>query len=111
MCPRCEGMGSVTDFDLTVLSDDSLSLNDGGLTIPGYKHGRLVWPHLPRLRLRPGQADPQIHQEGSDRNAPQRADQDLLATRTSSSRVDSLIAEAFVVYESDSERGAKGARS
>jgi len=36
MCPRCEGMGSVTDFDLTALYDDSLSLNQGALTIPGY---------------------------------------------------------------------------
>jgi excinuclease UvrABC ATPase subunit len=36
MCPRCEGMGSITDFDLTALYDDSLSLNEGALTIPGY---------------------------------------------------------------------------
>ena len=36
MCPRCEGMGSVTDFDLTALYDDDLSLNEGALTIPGY---------------------------------------------------------------------------
>jgi len=36
MCPRCEGMGSVTDFDLSALYDDSSSLNQGALTIPGY---------------------------------------------------------------------------
>src|SRR6187431_2233743 len=36
MCPRCEGMGAVTDFDLTALYDDTKSLNDGALTIPGY---------------------------------------------------------------------------
>src|SRR5215218_947598 len=36
MCPRCEGMGSVTDFDLTALYDDSLSLSEGALKIPGY---------------------------------------------------------------------------
>src|SRR5687767_6517336 len=36
MCPRCEGRGSVTDFDLSQLYDDSKSLNDGALTIPGY---------------------------------------------------------------------------
>jgi excinuclease UvrABC ATPase subunit len=36
MCPRCEGMGSVTDFDLSALYDESLSLNQGALTIPGY---------------------------------------------------------------------------
>ena len=36
MCPRCEGMGSVNDFDLSALYDDSKSLNEGALTIPGY---------------------------------------------------------------------------
>jgi excinuclease UvrABC ATPase subunit len=36
MCPRCEGMGSVTDFDLAQLYDDTKSLNEGALTIPGY---------------------------------------------------------------------------
>src|SRR5262245_43072582 len=36
MCPRCEGMGSVTDFELSALYDDSLSLNQGALTVPGY---------------------------------------------------------------------------
>ncbi len=36
MCPRCEGMGSVSDFDLTALYDDSKSLAEGALTIPGY---------------------------------------------------------------------------
>jgi excinuclease UvrABC ATPase subunit len=36
MCPRCEGRGSVTDFELTALYDDTKSLNEGALTIPGY---------------------------------------------------------------------------
>ncbi|NEW36653.1 excinuclease ABC subunit UvrA [Nocardia cyriacigeorgica] len=36
MCPRCEGMGKVSDFDLTQLYDDSKSLREGALTIPGY---------------------------------------------------------------------------
>jgi excinuclease UvrABC ATPase subunit len=36
MCPRCEGMGSVSDIDLTQLYDDSKSLADGALTVPGY---------------------------------------------------------------------------
>jgi excinuclease UvrABC ATPase subunit len=36
MCPRCEGMGSVNDFDLSALYDDIKSLNDGALRIPGY---------------------------------------------------------------------------
>ena len=36
MCPRCEGRGSVSDFDLSALYDDSKSINEGALTIPGY---------------------------------------------------------------------------
>jgi excinuclease UvrABC ATPase subunit len=36
MCPRCEGMGSITDMDLTQLYDASKSLNEGAITIPGY---------------------------------------------------------------------------
>src|SRR5215208_3103904 len=36
MCPRCEGMGSVSDFDLSALYDDTKSLNEGAITIPGY---------------------------------------------------------------------------
>jgi excinuclease UvrABC ATPase subunit len=37
MCPRCEGLGSVTDIDLTQLYDESKSLAEGAITIPGYK--------------------------------------------------------------------------
>src|SRR5664279_686721 len=36
MCPRCEGRGAVNDIDLTELYDDSLSLNEGPFSIPGY---------------------------------------------------------------------------
>ena len=36
MCPRCEGMGSVSDFDLTALYDETKSLAEGALTVPGY---------------------------------------------------------------------------
>ena len=39
MCPRCEGRGTVTDIDLTQLYDDTKSLNEGALTIPGYTVG------------------------------------------------------------------------
>ncbi|MGZ4540765.1 MAG: ATP-binding cassette domain-containing protein [Blastococcus sp.] len=45
MCARCEGMGSVSDFDLTAVYDESKSLREGGLTVPGYSmegwYGRL----------------------------------------------------------------------
>ncbi len=36
MCARCEGMGTINDMDLSQLYDDSKSLNDGAITIPGY---------------------------------------------------------------------------
>jgi excinuclease UvrABC ATPase subunit len=36
MCPRCEGRGSVTDFDLSQLFDDSKSLAEGAILVPGY---------------------------------------------------------------------------
>src|SRR5215467_11818015 len=36
MCPRCEGMGAVTDFDLTAVYDEDKSLAGGALKIPGY---------------------------------------------------------------------------
>ncbi|HZU73833.1 MAG TPA: excinuclease ABC subunit UvrA [Acidimicrobiales bacterium] len=39
MCPRCEGMGSVTDIDLGQLYDDTKSLSEGAITIPGYQAG------------------------------------------------------------------------
>jgi excinuclease UvrABC ATPase subunit len=36
MCPRCEGMGAVSDIDLAQLYDESKSLGEGALTVPGY---------------------------------------------------------------------------
>jgi excinuclease UvrABC ATPase subunit len=39
MCPRCEGRGAVTDIDLSQLFDDTKSLSEGALTIPGYTAG------------------------------------------------------------------------
>ena len=39
MCPRCEGRGTVSDIDLTQLYDDSKSLNEGAITVPGYTGG------------------------------------------------------------------------
>ncbi|MFJ9850762.1 ATP-binding cassette domain-containing protein [Streptomyces sp. NPDC101150] len=54
MCPRCEGRGSVTDLDPAQLYDDSKSLNEGALTIPGYKSGG--WNY--RLYTESGLVDP-----------------------------------------------------
>src|SRR5580700_5087431 len=39
MCPRCEGRGTVSDIDLTQLFDDSKSLAEGAITVPGYTGG------------------------------------------------------------------------
>src|ERR1700758_4061863 len=39
MCPRCEGRGTVSDLDLSQLYDDSKSLRDGAITVPGYTGG------------------------------------------------------------------------
>ncbi len=36
MCPRCEGIGAISDFDLTQLYDETKSINEGALTIPNY---------------------------------------------------------------------------
>ena len=54
MCPRCEGMGTVSDIDLSHLYDDSRSLADGALTIPGYAAGG--WNY--RLYASSGFVDP-----------------------------------------------------
>lgn len=35
-CPTCEGMGRVSDFDLTALFDADKSLNESAILIPGY---------------------------------------------------------------------------
>jgi excinuclease UvrABC ATPase subunit len=39
MCLRCEGRGRVSDIDLNQLFDESKSLNEGAITVPGYTGG------------------------------------------------------------------------
>nr|WP_259365181.1 excinuclease ABC subunit UvrA [Flaviflexus equikiangi] len=39
MCPVCEGRGSVSDVDISAIIDENLSLNEGAITVPGYKAG------------------------------------------------------------------------
>ena len=36
MCPRCEGMGRVDDIDISELVDETKSLMEGAITVPGY---------------------------------------------------------------------------
>ena len=52
MCPRCEGRGTVSDIDLTQLFDDSKSLAEGAITIPGYTTRWLELPALQRVGVR-----------------------------------------------------------
>jgi len=54
MCPRCEGLGTVSDIDLTQLFDDSKSLAEGAITVPGYTRGG--WNS--RLYMESGLVDP-----------------------------------------------------
>lgn len=52
-CPTCEGMGRVSDIDMSELVDTSLSLNDGALLVPGYKVGSWVWKTFAETGLYP----------------------------------------------------------
>jgi len=54
MCPRCEGRGTVSDMDLTQLFDESKSLAEGAITVPGYTRGG--WNS--RLYMESGFVDP-----------------------------------------------------
>jgi excinuclease UvrABC ATPase subunit len=73
MCPRCEGRGSVTDFDLTALYDETKSLNEGALTVPGYSmdgwYGRIYRgcgffdPDKPIKRFTKKELDALLHME------------------------------------------------
>jgi excinuclease UvrABC ATPase subunit len=73
MCPRCEGRGSVSDIDLTALYDESRSLNEGAITIPGYSmegwYGRIFRgcgyfdPDKPIARYTKRELDDLVHKE------------------------------------------------
>jgi excinuclease UvrABC ATPase subunit len=73
MCPRCEGRGSVTDFALSQLYDESKSLNEGALTIPGYSmdgwYGRIFRgcgffdPDKPIRKFTKKELDALLHKE------------------------------------------------
>jgi excinuclease UvrABC ATPase subunit len=75
MCPRCEGRGSVNDIELTALYDESKSLNDGALAIPGYSmegwYGRIYrgcgWfdPDKPIREFTAKELDALLHKEAT----------------------------------------------
>ena len=61
MCPRCEGMGSATAIDLTQLYDETKSLAEGAISVPGYTADGWSTRLFSRLRLpRSRQADPRL---------------------------------------------------
>lgn len=75
MCPRCEGRGAVNDIALSALYDDSLSLNDGALSIPGYSmdgwYGRIFRgcgffdPDKPIRKFTKKELDALLHKEAT----------------------------------------------
>ncbi|MUL48723.1 excinuclease ABC subunit UvrA [Mycobacterium sp. CBMA293] len=75
MCLRCEGRGAVNDIDLTALYDDSKSINEGALTIPGYSmdgwYGRIFNgcgffdPDKPIRRFTKKELDALLHKEAT----------------------------------------------
>ncbi len=73
MCPRCEGRGSINDIDLTQLYDESRSLREGALRIPGYSmdgwYGRIFLgcgffdPDKPIEKFTKRELDDLLHKE------------------------------------------------
>ncbi|MBF4553675.1 ATP-binding cassette domain-containing protein [Corynebacterium suicordis] len=43
MCPKCEGMGRVSDIDISEVVDENLSLNEGAILLPGAKVDSWMW--------------------------------------------------------------------
>ncbi len=74
MCPRCEGMGSVTDIDLRQLYDESKSLAQGAISVPGYTadgwatrlyaESGFLDPDKPIRDYSPKELDDFLHKEG-----------------------------------------------
>src|SRR5690242_10878888 len=75
MCARCEGRGSINDIDLTALYNDSKSLNEGALTIPGFSmegwYGRIFNgcgffdPNKPINKFTKKELDALLHKEAT----------------------------------------------
>lgn len=54
MCPRCEGIGQVSEIDLDQLVDRELSLNEGAITVPNFSVDSWYW----QVMVAPGYYDP-----------------------------------------------------
>jgi excinuclease UvrABC ATPase subunit len=73
MCPQCEGRGTVPEIDLARLYDDSKSLADGAITVPGYTVGGwmvrsftesgFLDPNKPIREFTAGELDDFLHRE------------------------------------------------
>ncbi|MFJ1563648.1 ATP-binding cassette domain-containing protein [Streptomyces erythrochromogenes] len=46
MCPRCEGVGEVSDIDVDQLVDRELTLNEGAITVPGFAVESWYWQNM-----------------------------------------------------------------
>ena len=71
MCAECEGRGTVSDLDLTAIVDESKSLVDGAILVPGYTadgwmvapYKVVVPPEVPLRELTDAQRDELLYAE------------------------------------------------
>ena len=100
MCPRCEGMGNVTDIDLTQLYDDDQVARRGRAHDPRLHRGRLVRAHLhaaPASSTRTSRSREFTKQElarpalqGADQGQDRRHQHDLRGPRPEDPEVDAV---------------------
>ena len=117
MCPRCEGRGAVTDFDLSQLYDDSKSLNEGALTIPGYSmdgwYGRIFRgcgffdPDKP-IRKFTKKELPRPAPQGADQDQGRRHQPDLRGSDPDDPEVDAVQGRRRAAAAHPRLRGAGG---
>ncbi len=66
MCPRCEGLGSINDLDLTQLYDESKTLFEGAIKVPGFSadgwYGRIFAAVVPGDVPISGFTERQLHE-------------------------------------------------
>ena len=76
MCPKCEGMGAINDFDLTAIYDESKSLAEGALLVPGYSMDGWYGRIFSGAGLDMDKPIAQVHQEGAQEAPLRRAEED-----------------------------------
>ena len=76
MCAECEGRGTVSDLDLSVIIDESKSLAEGAILVPGYTaDGWMVTQFVESGFFDPEEADQGLHREGAQRPPVQADDE------------------------------------